>query len=71
VQIQVLALYLDDEGRPLWNYNHIEAVPATGDAEQMLLAARGKIDDHLRRAKEAIGTQAEADLKRLADEAKP
>ena len=68
MQIQVLAVALNDEGAPIWNYNHLEVVPSTGDAEQMALVATGMLTDHLHDAKEAIAEQSSADLKLLQDE---
>ena len=68
MQIQVLAAALNDEGEPIWNYNHIEVVPSTGDAERMALVGTGMLTDRLLEAKHAIAEQSAADLKRLQDE---
>lgn len=67
MRIQVLALYFDGDGNPIWNYQHIEEVPYTGDPEQMALAARGLLDQHLDGAKKAIATQSDTDLKQMGE----
>lgn len=70
MRIEVLVVYLDDEGRPIWGYTHAENVPSTGDAEQNALTAAGLLNDHVDGAKAAIGAQSAADLDRLKGDGK-
>jgi hypothetical protein len=67
VRIEVAAIYLDDEGRPIWGYSHGENVPNTGDPEQNLLRATGLLNAHLDGAKSSIAEQSAMDLKSIRE----
>jgi hypothetical protein len=62
VQIEVLAIFRDDQGNLVWSYTHGETLPPTLDAEQNILRATGLLNTHLDDAKNAIGEQSAADL---------
>lgn len=65
---RVLVLYEDDQGRPVWGYNHAENIPFTNDPEQMALTGIGLLVDHMGRAKASVVEQARVELKTLPDD---
>lgn len=65
---RVLVVYEDDAGKLLWAYDHAEAVPHTGDPEEMSLVAVGTLVEHVDKARESIIAQAKVDVKNIPDD---
>ena len=65
MRVEVAAIYLDAEGRPLWAYSHGENVADTADADQNVLTATALLTAHLDGANASITAQSNADLKRI------
>lgn len=64
---RVLVVYQGDDGQPLWMYDHGEAVPHTGDPEQMALVAVDTLVQHVDKARAAVVDQARVEIKNIPD----